>query len=257
VPSAAQSPAVSSTKKVIKQATAHESPGIKRDFTAKGQVELVELPEGTFRMGSPNDEGFLYERPQHEVTVSSFWMGRYEVTHGQYRLYLQANPKAPKPYERMDSGPADKPVIGVSWDDANAFARWAGARLPTEAEWEYACRAGTEESRYGELDAIAWYDKNSKNQAHPVGMKQPNAWGLHDMLGNVWEWCSDWHGPYHPVPVTDPSGPTMGSERVFRGGAWGSGARRARAAGRERYVPGDRGVSLGFRLARGQPPASK
>ena len=126
-------------------------------------------------------------------------------------------------------------------------------RLPTEAEWEYACRAGTTGARYGKLGEVAWYEDNSDGETHRVGTKAPNAWGLYDMLGNVWEWCQDWHGSYPSGPVTDPTGPSAGSDRVDRGGSWGNGARNVRAAIRLYFLPGHRGGSVGFRLARSVP----
>ena len=145
----------------------------------------------------------------------------------------------------------------VSWDDVQEFIRKLNAavgeeryRLPTEAEWEYAARAGTSGDRYGNLDAIAWYGDNSGSRTHPVGRKAPNAWGLHDMLGNVWEWTQDWYGDYPGGSVTDPQGPASGSERVFRGGSWGGFARYCRASFRGYDSPGFRAGYLGFRLLR-------
>ena len=145
----------------------------------------------------------------------------------------------------------------ISWEDVQEFigklnARSGGRpyRLPTEAEWEYAARAGTTEERYGDLDEIAWYDSNSGGTTHRVGEKAPNAWGLHDMLGNVWEWVQDWYGSYPGGSVTDPTGPGSGSFRVRRGGSWGLHARTCRSADRSRNSPGDRFYDLGFRLLR-------
>ena len=126
----------------------------------------------------------------------------------------------------------------------------ASLRLPTEAEWEYACRAGTTGARYGKLGEVAWYEDNSDGETHRVGTKAPNAWGLYDMLGNVWEWCQDWHGSYPSGPVTDPTGPSTGSYRVYRGGSWDFAAGGVRAAYRGGDSPGYRNVDLGFRVAR-------
>ena len=150
------------------------------------------------------------------------------------------------------------PVENVSWDDVQEFIRKLNAavgeeryRLPTEAEWEYAARAGTSGDRYSEdLDAIMWYSANSRKRSHPVGEKAPNAWGLHDMLGNVWEWVEDWYGGYPGGSVTDPRGPVSGSKRVVRGGSWSGVAGVCRASYRVRRSPGDRGRDLGFRLLR-------
>ena len=128
-----------------------------------------------------------------------------------------------------------------------------GFRLPTEAEWEYACRAGTTGARYGNLDDVAWYSSNSGSTTHPVRQKQPNAWGLYDTLGNVWEWCWDWFGAYPSGVVTDPVDAGSGSRRVHRGGSWRDGAQVARAAYRSGWTPDYRYGTLGFRLARSLP----
>ena len=146
----------------------------------------------------------------------------------------------------------------VSWDDVQEFVRRLNGqegtgryRLPTGAEWEYAARAGTSGDRYAaNLDAIAWYGKNSGDRTHPVGQKAPNAFGLHDMLGNVWEWVRDWYGRYPGGSVTDPRGPGSGSYRVFRGGGWVHVARGCRLAARVNGGPGERSSILGFRLLR-------
>ena len=232
--------------------------------TEKGGVELVPIAGGTFVMGSPrgevgrwdNDEG------QHEVTVLPFLLGRYPVTNEEYVRFLQDNPRAqqPKHWANRSFNHAHQPVVGVSWDDAVAFASWAGGRLPTEAEWEYACRAGTTTATYAGnlhgvttdpvLNDIAWYQANSLGQLPLVGQKKANPWGLYDMLGNVWEWCGDWFEPYQVAAATNPSGPDTGSQRVNRGGAWSNDARNLRAAYRSAYSPGIRRNFLGFRLAR-------
>ena len=118
-------------------------------------------------------------------------------------------------------------------------------RLPTESEWEYAARAGATGARHGELDAIAWYDVNSGSQTHPVKQKAANAWGLHDMIGNVWEWCSDWGGNYLTGSLTDPTGPSSGSGRMNRGGSWNNEARNVRSANRNRNDQGNRNNNQG------------
>jgi len=211
-------------------------------------MKFVLIPAGSFMMGS--DSGDSDEKPVHRVTISrAFQMQTTEVTQGQWRAVMGDNPSE---FKNGD----DYPVEHVSWDDAQEFLKRLNQldpgknyRLPTEAEWEYACRAGTTGERYGELDAIAWYNNNSGNQTHPVGKKQPNAWGLYDMLGNVWEWCQDRYGSYPAGAVTDPRGPSSGIARVVRGGSC-SGDDNVRCANRGRYFPDDRYLSDGFRCSR-------
>ena len=223
-----------------------------------GPSGFVWIPPGTFVMGSPeSEEGRYADEVQHTVTLTQgFWMSDHEVTQSEYQAVMGNNPSVFK-------GDLNRPVETVSWDEAVLYCqkltereRAAGRitaqqayRLPTEAEWEYAARAGTTGARYGELDTIAWWNGNAGNQTHPVKQKAPNAWGLYDMLGNVWEWCSDWSGEYPTGSVTDPTGPNSGSVRVIRGGSWDVGAGRARSAGRDRGVPGSRFSDLGFRPA--------
>ena len=221
-------------------------------------MEFVWVPPGRFAMGSPEGEaGREDDERQHGVRISEgFWMGKYEVTQREWELVMGSNPsyyKACRPR---------CPVENVSWEDVQGFIqklnedeREAGSgnryRLPSEAEWEYAARAGTSGVRYGELDEIAWYDGNSGWKTHPVGEKRANGWGLHDMLGNVWEWTADWYGEEYPSGmVTDPRGPSTGSLRVCRGGGWGNYARYVRSAGRGSVSPGSRDSNIGFRLVR-------
>jgi len=211
-------------------------------------LEAVRIPAGRFQMGcSPDDkecEGD--EKPVRTVTISKpLTLGKTEVTVAAYRRY------ATKTGGQMPSGqgPDDHPVVNVSWEDASKFCAWAGGRLPTEAEWEYAAGGGRAASRYGPPDEIAWYDANSGGKTHPVGLKKPNAYGLYDMLGNVWEWVADWYGPYAPQAVTDPTGPTQGENRVVRGGSWDYVSGGLRASGRFRDQPGDRYGDRGFRCS--------
>jgi formylglycine-generating enzyme required for sulfatase activity len=222
--------------------------------TARGGVELVFIPGGEFLMGSPpGEEGKSNDEKQHRVKVSPFWLGRYPVTNEQYGRFLKENPeiKPPKFWGDRRFNQAHQPVVGVTWEEAAAFAKWAGGRLPTEAEWEYACRAGTTGPRYDDdLDAIAWWGKNSGNATHPVGQKKPNAWGLYDMLGNVWEWVEDWYGKYPKEPTTNPRGPGTGAFRVVRGGSWVS-ADPLWMRGASRNWVARSGNYLGFRCARG------
>ena len=211
-------------------------------------MEFVWIPAGEFLMGSTSSEADGDERPLTRVRISrGYWLGRHEVT----QAVTGTNPSE-------FSGCGRCPVETVSWDDAQEFIRSLNGRaggsryrLPTEAEWEHAARAGTAGDRYApNLDAIAWYGDNSGDRPHPVGQKAPNAWGLHDMLGNVWEWVQDWYGDYPGGAVTDPGGPGSGSIRVIRGGGWDSGAGYCRGPGRFNGSPGVRVIYLGFRLLR-------
>ncbi len=182
-----------------------------------------------------------------------FYLGKYEVTQRQWKAVMGNNPSRFKG--------DDQPVNTVSWNDVQAFIRTLNARegegtyhLPTEAEWEYAARAGTMTAySFGDdpeqLGKYAWYSSNSGRKTHPVGQLKPNAWGLYDMHGNVWEWVQDWYGEYAARMVSDPQGPASGASRVVRG-CWLGVARNCRAAIRYFLAPGDRGHFLGFRLAR-------
>ncbi|MCH2212840.1 MAG: bifunctional serine/threonine-protein kinase/formylglycine-generating enzyme family protein [Fuerstiella sp.] len=217
-------------------------------------MQLKFLPGGTFSMGS--DSGDSDER-LHQVTLTQpFYMGVSEVTQEQYERVMGTNPSHFKG--------AKHPVEQVSWDDAVSFCRMLSSlpaeksagrvyRLPTEAEWEYACRAGTTteysfSDRDSRLDEYAWFADNSGKTTHPVGRQRANGWGLYDMHGNVWEWCSDWYGEYPSGSVRNPSGPSSGSFRVFRGGCWFYAARNCRSANRDNSAPDDRYRDLGFRL---------
>ena len=220
-------------------------------------IPIVFIVPGSFIMGSPSDEPDRQSSEvQHIVTLTHpFALAQTPCTQAQWEVVMGGNPS-------MFKG-AKRPVETVSWDEALEYCRklttrqrakgilpegWEW-RLPTEAEWEYAARAGTTGARHGELDTIAWWSGNSGSETHAVGGKQANAWGLHDMMGNVSEWCSDWHGKYRTGSVTDPTGPSSGSGRVFRGGGWGNGASGARSAARFRFDPGYRSNDLGFRPA--------
>ena len=236
------------------------TPAVGATWTNALGMEFVEVPAGSFVMGSPEDEDGRFdddEGPQREVTLSrGFWMGKYEVTQGEWEAVMGSNPSW-----FSDCGPRC-PVEYVSWEDVQVFvgrlnerAAAAGSaaryRLPTEAEWEYAARAGTTGARHGELDDIAWWSGNSGGNPQPVGGKRANAWGLHDMLGNVWEWTADWFDRYPSGAVTDPTGPSTGSIRVVRGGGWDSfRARSVRSAYRNSIWPGGRHHYVGFRLVR-------
>jgi|HubBroStandDraft_1064217.scaffolds.fasta_scaffold00954_7 formylglycine-generating enzyme required for sulfatase activity len=230
----------------------------------KSRVIIVKIPAGTFSMGSdqvihaddawnpcpacaPRNE---VERPVHRVTISrDFWMGRFDVTQKQWQEVMGNNPSG-----NRAAGP-DAPVEQVSWKDVQSFLAKANAmqtrwtlRLPTEAEWEYAARAGSTGETYGPVDAIAWYKGNAGGATHPVGQKKPNDFGLYDMLGNVWQWCQGWFGPYPTDPVTDPQGAPTGDMHPTRGGCYYCDAVHGRAARRNRDLEDHSSLSIGFRI---------
>ncbi len=219
------------------------APGTKK-VNSKDGLTYVWIPPGKFQMGcSPGDaECFDNERPAHEVTITKgFWLGQTSVTQQAYRRVTGKNPANHKG--------ATLPVEEVDWNEAQAYCKAIGGRLPTEAEWEYAARAGSTGVRYGNLDEIAWYGGNSGNKSQEVGQKAPNAFGLYDMLGNTWQWVADWNGPYQPGPQTDPTGPASGQLKQPRGGSWGSSSRLTRASYRGSVEPEHRGGKLGIRCA--------
>jgi formylglycine-generating enzyme required for sulfatase activity len=246
-------------------------------------------PPGWFLMGSPPGEaGRDPGEVQHEVELThGFWIADTPVTQALWQAVMGSNPSRFVHPER--------PVERVSWDDAQAFIARLNEQqpglelsLPTEAQWEYACRAGTTTATYAGdleivassnapvLDAIAWYGGNSgvdfdlaegqeaywsekqyefsRTGTRIVGLKRPNPWGLYDALGNVWEWCADWFDSYQNTLQADPSGPDRGARRVIRGGSWSNTARNVRAAFRDAYSPDFRYEILGFRLSRGHAP---
>ena len=219
-----------------------------REWTNSLGMEFVWIPAGTFVMGSPEGEADRFDdERQREVPISQgYWLGKYEVTQGEWEEATGLNPS----YSQACG--ARCPVEYVSWNEVQDFVlvlnlmeRGSGYeyRLPTEAEREYAARSGTVGTRYGELDEIAWYEGNNGGSPHPVGEKRANGWGLHDMLGNVWEWTADRMPGYnHRVLGSD--------RRVIRGGAWTGHAGLVRAALRDGGGPGDRGTHVGFRLVR-------
>lgn len=222
--------------------------GMTRSNPRDGQ-SYVWIPPGTFVMGAAEDsvEALEDEKPAHRVALArGFWIGQTPVTVGAYARFQGRSP----------DGDPSLPQVNVSWNDARAYSEWAGLRLPTEAEWEYAARATTAGPRYGELDAIAWYAGNSGGRLHPVRVKQPNHWGLYDSLGNVWEWVADWYdGRYHtPDPVTDPKGPVEGTAKVLRGGSYLYDPGFIRVSYRDWYEPASRNLNIGFRCAGDLPP---
>lgn len=238
-----------------------------KEITNSIGMKLVLIPKGTFMMGSPeSEEGRGEDETQHQATNShDYYLGVTEVTQGQYEKIMGKNPSHfQKPVLRK-SDCSMHPVEKVSWEDAVDFCKRlselleekkAGRvyRLPTEAEWEYACRAGSKMAYcFGNdsksLGDYAWFNANSNAQTHPVGEKKPNAWGLYDMHGNVHEWFLDWYGEYSQDAVADPSGPSNVSTRACRGGAWNSNPFFCRSAYRRK--PGLQGLQMfhGFRVA--------
>lgn len=231
------------------------SSGSSRTFTANGvSFDMVFVEGGTFMMGAAPGYGGAFddEKPRHQVTLAGYHIGKTEVTQALWQAVMGGNPSYFKG--------ASLPVESVSWGDCQEFIRKLNAltgqsfRLPTEAEWEYAARGGSKGKNHlysgsDDIDEAGWYDGNSGAEPHPVGQKQANELGLHDMTGNVWEWCSDWYGPYGSSPQTDPAGPSTGADRVIRGGSWYSGASYCRASLRYYSTPGDGNSNLGLRLA--------
>jgi formylglycine-generating enzyme required for sulfatase activity len=212
---------------------------------AKDGQRYVWIPPGSFIMGcSPGDtECGDEEKPAHNVSITKgFWLGQTPVTQAAYKRVMGTNPS----YFKGDNLPVEQ----VTWDEAKQYCEAIGGRLPTEAEWEYAARAGTAGERYGNLDAIAWYQGNSGGQTHPVGTKASNAWNLYDMLGNVWQWTADWYGGTYSRQQEsggDPQGPAYGQYRVLRGGSWLYNPRVVRVSYRGRGGPADRFNKFGVR----------
>jgi formylglycine-generating enzyme required for sulfatase activity len=219
----------------------------------KDGLKYVWIAPGTFKMGcSPGDDACNdNEKPAHQVTLTKgFWLGQTEVTVGAYKRYVAASGRTmPAPAWRTPAADEAMPVVNVSWDDATAFCDWAGGRLPTEAEWEYAARAGTAEARYGHIDEIAWHSLISDGKVHEVAQKVPNAWNLYDTLGNVWEWVSDWYDEsyYRSSPSQDPAGPASGEKRAVRGGSWFQDPTALRESFRGASEPGKASDNTGFR----------
>jgi formylglycine-generating enzyme required for sulfatase activity len=211
-------------------------------------IELVYVPPGEFAMGATN--GGAAEKPVRTVTIrDGFFLGKYEVTQSQWQAVMGTN------FVGCDNCPVDM----VAWDDVQTFLERLNKqndgfvyRLPSEAEWEYACRAGSTRDHAGYIDTMAWYEANSNKQAHPVGQKQPNAFGLYDMHGNVWEWVQDaWHANYTGAPTDGTAwlSETGAAKRVLRGGSWYNQPPAIRSAIRTERPPNARANTIGFRLA--------
>jgi formylglycine-generating enzyme required for sulfatase activity len=220
-------------------------------------MEFVLIPGGCYEMGDTFGDGEAHEKPVHKVCVDDFYMAKYEVTQKQWQKVMGSNPSHFKGCEGC-------PVETVSWDDVQAFISKLNSqtgmrfRLPTEAEWEYAVRSGGKKEKWAgtnsesSLGDYAWYDGNSGQRTHPVGQRKPNGWGLYDMSGNVWEWVNDWYDDkyYGKSPEKNPQGPSGGTYRVLRGGAWGGHQDFARCASRHGHFPDFRNYDNGFRCAR-------
>ena len=253
---------------------------------ARDGLKYIFISPGKFSMGcSPGDaECNEDEKPPHEVNITNgFWLGQTAVTSGAWKRYRAAAGKPPLAAadslgRKLNEANADDtlPAVAMTWGEARSFCEWGGGRLPTEAEWEYAARAGRTGARYGNLDAIAWFGDNSGNKKidsgeiwrtdqanytkriidngnglHPVGQKQPNAWNLYDMLGNAWQWTADWYAPqyYSQRENTDPAGPPGGKERTLRGGFWFNYPPNVRVSVRSGTPPESLIVSFGVRCA--------
>jgi formylglycine-generating enzyme required for sulfatase activity len=223
-------------------------------------LHLLLIGEGQFDMGSPEEEPNRDpdESPVHKVKISqSFYMGKFEITQRQFKAVMGYNPSI---FDDFDSSP-DHPVENLSWKEAEEFIDKLNElgigtfRLPTEAEWEFACRAGTQTPYYWGHDMkpngtseYAWANSRSMAMTHPVGEKKPNSWGLYDMSGNVWEWCSDWYGRYDEAPAVDPEGLESGKNKVFRGGSWYDFFESHRCANRHRHGTDKGYTAIGFRV---------
>lgn len=287
------------TKRIIKEAEEAEI-AIKTPVTSKyqknkqeslnkltGGIDLVYVRGGSFEMGS--EKGESDEKPMHTITLSNYFIGKYEVTVGQFRKFIAATgyktsadinggsylwngsqwklqPGINWEYDALGfkrpETEENHPVIHVSWTDALEYTKWLSSvtgkafRLPTEAEWEFAARGGMSSNGYtfagsNDINQVAWSLDNKSNQTFPVGKKQPNELGIYDMTGNVWEWCNDWYDAdyYAKSPSTNPQGSKSGLFKVIRGGSWGGLSNFNRVTFRYRYFPGNRGKFNGFRIA--------
>ena len=235
-----------------------ESEDSNQTFTVNGvSFDMIAVEGGTFTMGATAEQAsdaYSDEKPTHQVTLSSYYIGKTEVTQELWQAVMGSNPSG-------FSG-ANLPVEKVSWEDCQIFIAILNEltgkyfRLPTEAEWEYAARGGSKSQGYkysgsNTVDDVAWYPSNSSSKTHPVATKAPNELGIYDMSGNVLEWCRDWYSSsyYSSSSQYNPTGPASGSRRVYRGGSWGSSARLCRVSYRDYNGPSYRFYNLGLRLA--------
>jgi sulfatase modifying factor 1 len=227
-------------------------------------IDFIDIPGGVFWMGNPGNEGYWPDKePYHYVVLSSFKMSKNEITFEQYDVFCVATGRV-KPND-SGWGRGKRPVTNVSWEDADAFAKWMGCRLPTQAEWEYACRAGsttpfntgnnltTEQANYDGNYSYSGPNGVFLGKTQPVGSYPPNAWGLNDMHGNVIEWCSDWYGDFNNNSQINPLGPNSGIYRVLRGGWWDSSADDCRSASHGYNYPDYSANFYGFRIVSPTP----
>ena len=238
----------------------------KQSLTDSTGIEMVFVKGGCYQMGDTFGDGESDEKPVHEVCVDDYYMGKYEVTQGQWKAIMEDNPS------KFNKCGDKCPVENVSWNDVQEFISKLNEktknnpqspfvkgefRLPTEAEWEYAARSGGKNEKYAsannesELKDYAWYNDNSGSKTYPVGQKKPNGLGIYDMSGNVWEWVNDWYDRnyYKDSPKDNPKGPNSSTRRVGRGGGWSSLARGVHASNRYIGKPGSSSSYIGFRLA--------
>jgi formylglycine-generating enzyme required for sulfatase activity len=243
-------------KERLRQSALAQEQKQSQTLVANVDIQMVFVRGGTFTMGCTSEQGSdcdSDEKPTHKVTVSDFYIGKYEVTQAQWKAVMGSNPS----YYKGDN----LPVENVSWNDVQEFIRKLNAktgenyRLPTEAEWEYAARGGASSRGYkysgsNNVGEVAWYGDNSGSKTHTVGQKRANELGIYDMSGNVWEWCRDWYGSYSSSAQQNPTGAYSGSYRVARGGSWDYYAQSVRVPNRGINTPGDRSRGIGFRLVR-------
>ena len=256
------------------QTASEKSPPSTAVTTNPKVQDMVFIPAGEFIMGSIDEEVKADEKPAHTVFVDSFYIDRHEVTNSQYQKFILATghpaPFVDKPWAEpynwkgtaYPEGKANHPVVLISWDDAQAYARWAGKRLPTEAEWEKAVRGNLVSKKYPFGDRLemnhANFDKGflRENALQPVESYQPSGNGLYDMAGNAWEWCQDWYDAkyYKSSPPKNPAGPDGGVYRVLRGGSWVNDKEFLRCAQRGKNVPDGKSHIIGFRCALSAEP---
>lgn len=223
-------------------------------------MEFVFIPPGSFYMGSDTSEKDRHgdEGPVRHVSITKgFYLGKFEVTQAQWMAVMKNNPSI---FQNTDDW-YNYPVDNVSWNDCREYISRLNSlglgvfRFPTEAEWEYACRAGTISRYYWGDDPddwqvyeYAWAFSRAEGKSHPAGEKKPNPWGLYDMSGNMWEWCSDWREPYLPVDTINPTGQASGTSKIYRGGSWFNKPATLRSANRNGHEPDTKGTNSGFRI---------